>query len=60
MLDIRSATILCLASLLAFSAIQADAAVNPIEIKGAKLFDSVTKEQFFIKGLVMNSSMNAL
>lgn len=25
-------------------------ALNPIVIKGAKFFDSVTKEQFFIKG----------
>jgi hypothetical protein len=25
-------------------------ALNPITIKGSKFFDSVTKEQFFIKG----------
>jgi hypothetical protein len=57
MLELRRASILCLASLLSFFAIQTEAAgINPIEIKGAKLFDSVTKEQFFIKGLVIEAA----
>jgi hypothetical protein len=35
--------------LLAYAASSA-LALNPIVIKGAKFFDSVTKDQFFIKG----------
>ncbi|KAJ2962220.1 hypothetical protein NQZ79_g2626 [Umbelopsis isabellina] len=52
MFGIRGATILSLATFLSFFTLNADAAdLHSIEIKGTKLFDSVTKEQFFIKGV---------
>ncbi|CAO3564614.1 unnamed protein product [Mortierella alpina] len=43
---------LCAAVLVAsLSLLDSSTALNPISIKGSKFFDSVTKDQFFIKGV---------
>ncbi|KAI8601407.1 Glucanosyltransferase-domain-containing protein [Dissophora ornata] len=48
MVHVPTAPALVLAVVLSISSV---AALNPITIKGTKFFDSVTKDQFFIKGV---------
>lgn len=48
MVQLFSATVLALTAALCLGSVSA---LNPIGIKGTKFFDSVTKNQFFIKGV---------
>ncbi|CAG8511088.1 1093_t:CDS:2 [Ambispora leptoticha] len=48
---IKNILILFIASIIQVDDRLVESATNPIIIKGAKLFDSVTKDQFFIKGV---------